>query len=458
MPHPRALYLPGDNPPDLTGMTDRRIRSCLDGSILPDPAELAVLLVAALPGQVPPAAPANPAALSSHREVYEEGIRHILTGPVNAAVGLQLLYSNIQAHTLAAVSPQDPTYGNFALPQITAVLKPFLDGLATQVVNAWYNQSGLRVRPHADVLSLLYDFETMTTLAIPNDQAGLGTAYLTAHPQSAAFQPVLSQSTRSMLTDYLGGLAAVRTALKGAATVPLRGGVNARWSTDPVVEPAPSDHDGEETSLVTEKALPGTVKNIKTGLHGLSNVIAPGVHDQLPTPRFTVVKSAGQDRNIRAYTEAGGVNITIGEPDGPDVVAHEVGHVLENSLPLGCWLDLIRLLHGRHTHAGGGTLVPLHPGSRDDKLSKECAYRAVMPAYPAGGNDRGSYAARVYGGDSPTEVMSTALELLSTAGGAKTLLNQDPQVLAIVLRWLLGANAFDPGKGQLFAMVLPTAP
>lgn len=456
MPHPKAEYLPGDNPPDLTGQVDRRIRSALDGSHLPVAQDLAALLVAALRAEVPAHPPAHPAALADDTQVFQEGARSLLGSPGQLNVGVQLLGSNLQAHTMVAIDPHDPIYGTYTALQVQGLLEPFLNRLARQVVDAWYTQSALRIRPSADVLGLFYRFDTMASLDNTNDQATLGAAYLAAYPQSAGFQAVLVPKTKQALAESLGRIPAVKTALEGAGSVPLRGGVAARWSTDPLVEPAPSDLDSEETSLVTEKALPSTVKNVKAALHALSNIIAPGVHQQLPTPRFTVVKTAGTDLNVRASTEAGGITITIGETDGPDVVAHEVGHVLENTLPLGCWLDLVRLLHGRHAAAGGGTLLPLHPRSQDTKLAKECSYRAEMPAYPAGATDRGSYAARVYGGDSPTEVMSTALEMLVTPSGTKTLLTQDPQVLAIVLRWLLGRDGVDRGSGQLLAWALPS--
>ncbi|WP_374935474.1 hypothetical protein [Streptomyces sp. SM13] len=78
-----------------------------------------------------------------------------------------------------------------------------------------------------------------------------------------------------------------------------------------------------------------------------------------------------------------------------------------------------------------------------------------MPAYPARSDGRGSYAARVYGGDSPTEVMSTPLEMLVVPKSAKTLLFDDPQVLAIVLRWLTGPGGV-AGNAQLLTVALPT--
>lgn len=458
MPHPKDLYLPGDNPPDLTGQVDRRIRSGTDGSHLPNPAEVVTLLLAALPAQVPPVAPANPAALTSDREVYQEGIRGFLGRPAQHGVDLLTMYHNLQANTVAAIDQHDPVYGNYTVQQVKALIDPFLNQLAPGLVNGWYGQTGLRIRPKDEVLTLLHRFETLASLGDPNDQSTLGAAYLAAHPQRASFQAVLTTNMKKALAEHLKAMAAVKTALQGAATVPPRGGVDSRWSTDPVVEVAPSELDAEKSSLVTEKAVPATIKTVQTALQALSNLISPAVHATLPIPRFTVYKTGSTESNIRAYTEAGGVGVTIGEKDGVDVVAHEVGHVLENTLSLRCWLDLMLLLQGRHALAGGGTLLPLHPGQRDEKLSKECAYRAEMPAYPAAASDRGSYAARVYGGDSPTEVMSTTLELLVTSKGANTLLTQDPQVLTIVLCWLLGYDAVRRDREQFLASAVPTSP
>jgi hypothetical protein len=457
MPHPKAQYLPGDTPPDLPGQVDKRIRSCLDGSHLPNPHDLVGMLVTALRAEVPVALPANPAALTNDTEVFQETARSLLGTPGALNADLGLFPANLQAHAMAAISQQDPIYGAYTPAQAVTLLQPFLDRIAQQLVVDWYQQSALRVRPSGDIVTLFHRFATLAALGATGPQDVIGAAYLAAHPQSPTFRPVLPQQFKEALTEGLGRPESVRTALQGASTVAMRNAVDARWSTNPLVEAAASELDDEKTSLVTEKALPETVKNIKAALHALTNIVDPGAHAGMPRPRFTVVKAAGRDQNIRASTEAGGVNVTIGQFDGPDVVAHEVGHVLENVLPLGCWLDLMRLLKGRHAVAGGGdTLLPLHPGTTDTKLAKECAYRSVMPAYPARGDDRGSYAARVYGGDSPTEVMSTALEMLVVPKNAKSLLFDDPQVLAIVLRWLTGPGGV-AGNAQLLTMALPTA-
>ncbi|MXG30482.1 hypothetical protein [Streptomyces sp. YIM 132580] len=111
MPHPKAQYLPGDTPPDLPGQVDKRIRSRLDGSHLPDPHDLVGMLVTALRAEVPVALPANPAALANDTEVFQETARSLLGTPGALKADLGMFPANLQAHAMAAISQQDPIYG-----------------------------------------------------------------------------------------------------------------------------------------------------------------------------------------------------------------------------------------------------------------------------------------------------------------------------------------------------------
>ncbi|MFJ4096700.1 hypothetical protein ACIPYS_34480 [Kitasatospora sp. NPDC089913] len=459
MPHPKDQYLPGDNPPDLVGQVDKRIRSCLDGSRLPDPADLFNPLVAALNAAVPAALPANPHALANDTQVFQETVRFFLAHELASTHDLMILHSKLAGCAVSVVDQHDPLYGNHTPVQLQLLLEGQLDGIAQQVVDGWYNAGHglLRRRPSADIVALFHRFGTLARFADPMNQDALGTAYLAAHPVAPGFKPVLTEQVRGSLEQTLRKLPAVVAALKGASTVPLRGGVDPRWATAPLVEADHSEHDTVRTGLLVDKALPKSVETIKKALTALSNVISPGVQGQLPLPRFTVVKTSGTDLNVRAFTGAGGINITIGETDTLDVVAHEVGHVIENVLPIGCWLDLVRLLHARHTAAGGGTLLPIYPGHADPEVAKECAYRAVMPVSPPRSTTSGSYAAKVYGAESATELLSTTLELLVTAKGTETLLTKDPQLLAVVLRWLLGTVGVQAaGNTLMLSWVLPS--
>ncbi|MFF7332037.1 hypothetical protein [Streptomyces sp. NPDC008150] len=457
MPHPRNAYAPGDHPPDLVGQVDRRIRSRLDGRHLPDPAELFQPLVAALRAAVAGPPPAHPNALADDQEVFQQAVRYFLANELARTQDVFVLHSKLPGCALAAVDPHDPLYGTRGMAQIAPVVYGPVDALLGPLVDAWYT-APLVLRPEDAVVALFKRFDTLAAFTAQGNQDALGLAYLADHPQSPAFRPVLTQQAGEALADALRKLDAVGTALEGAAKVPLQPGVRARWSTEPLVDTAESDLDTEKSSLVVEKAVPETVRSIRTALHAVSNLCGPAVHQYLPLPRFTVHKALGRDSNIRAYNDAGDVTITIGQHDRPDVVAHEVGHVVENVLPVGCWLDIVRLLHARHAAAGGGTLLALYPKDPDPEVAAECAYRAVMPAYPARSSTTGSYAAKTYGGFCPTEVLSTTLQLLVSPQGAKTLLTSDPQVLAVVLRWLLGEQALrNVVSGQLLAMAVPTA-
>jgi hypothetical protein len=150
---------------------------------------------------------------------------------------------------------------------------------------------------------------------------------------------------------------------------------------------------------VAKKAVPAAAAAITKALTAVVNITSPAVLERMPRPRFQVKKTAGRDDNIRASAEHGWIVINVDDKVDMTTVAHEIGHVFENFLPLGCWLDLMRLLQARHTAGsmgGPSTLVAIYPGHKDPNVANEAAFRADMPAYAALWPNSSRYPAKVY--------------------------------------------------------------
>lgn len=111
-------------------------------------------------------------------------------------------------------------------------------------------------------------------------------------------------------------------------------------------------------------------------------------------------------KKLRAYSSGYEKAIHIDRTDPIEIIVHEIGHQLEDQLPSETWLDIQRMLRGRHQQAVTAgkpdDLVAIYPGHSDRKVREECAYRADMPA-------TGAYSAKCYEGGGPTEVMSMAM-------------------------------------------------
>jgi hypothetical protein len=129
---------------------------------------------------------------------------------------------------------------------------------------------------------------------------------------------------------------------------------------------------------------------------------------------------------MRAFSESHELAIHLDAADSVATIVHEIGHQMENQMSTDLWLDLQRLLHGRHQTAVAAhqpnQLVRIYEGN-----DQEVAYRAEMPA-------TGPYSAKAYDGPGATEVMSMSMEFLSQPGTTKRLIACDPLQAAIVLR------------------------
>ena len=425
MPTVPQSFVPGDQPAALADQTDARIRQVEvsnSGGALPSETDL----LAALRVALTPLKATKPATPTSDDEFFAQGLlaSQQMVAEVTRLGELPLVV--MSGAMKAAVD--SPAYAALTLDQVQANLETRLGPLLRQVVDAWY---GTHNRPAQDVVDVVADWASY------EGADGLGVRYLARHPQQPEFTGNLSPAEVKQLATFLKKLAQVATALKSATEASWQPGIKAGWSTAPVIEVAVGG-DTEEDFLIPEKAIGAQLrKNIEQALRAIGTVAHQAATSLPVAPKFLVTKQEARDTNLRASNEGGTVNITIGTQSSAATVAHEIGHVLENFLPLGCWLDLTRLLHARHA---GGPLVAIYPGHKDPEVRKEVAYNATMPAYGHLNKSSALYPARAYGGTCPTELMSTTLELLTDSSGTNALLSHDPQVAAIVLRWTLGTQ------------------
>jgi hypothetical protein len=456
MPRVKNVYEPNEAPPGLAEQTDARIRERMriEGAVPPDPRAVFAPLMTALGAQAAPAPAAQPAALVNDTELFQQTLRHFFNVGVANINDLQTMNAMLANAALTIVAPADPLYGALSPVELEARFRSAARPVVQGVLDTWYGRIS---RPSDEIVSLYADLGVLMSTETPTDFNSLGTAYLAARPRPATYKTTLSDQEKQELKAALLNIDAVTRAYKGAGSFDPSGEVPSHWYTNPEIEPEPADSDDVKTSLIATKAVPAAAERIRKALRAIVNVTSPEVLRSMPIPRFFVTKKKGRDSNIRANAERGSAIINIGEEETVETIAHETGHVFENFLPLGCWLDLMRLLQTRHAAAGGGALIAIYPGHKDPAVAREAAFRAAMPAYPAMFPGQDHYPAKVYGASCPTEVFSTTLELLVTSKGTGCLLDRDPQCAAIVLRWLLGGAAIvGAGRSLYVNMALPS--
>jgi hypothetical protein len=154
-------------------------------------------------------------------------------------------------------------------------------------------------------------------------------------------------------------------------------------------------------------------------------VVEPDLLAQIPLPKVSVHATAAQDPTapwgFRAYASPGDVHLAFDEP--MNVMAHEVGHHLENYLPMKRWHDVHILLGERHTAAGGGTA----------KSGATPPFTHLSEGRYGGEYVTGKYTSTAYAGGN-AEVVSMAMEYFAKPRKALKLIEGDPQHAAIVLR------------------------
>jgi hypothetical protein len=358
---------------------------------------------------------------------------------------LELLDARVRAFE---VTPGSPILGQ-PHDQVMAGVMALVDVELAASVAAMY-EGGQHSRPQQPWLGYL---SRIRSYRRPADR--LGHAHLTANPESPAFRANLSPEQARTLTGALKQMPAVRRALGATLGAPdprrdaphsWLDGLDIRTDADSTFE------ETESNRPLTARDLPDTARRIALACQMIANLVDPGVLGGVPSPVFHVVRRNAEEHNIRAYSEGGSVHVHVDQESPVRVIAHEIGHVLENVRPIGCWLDIQRLLHLRHDVQMTDALVPIHPNHPDEQVRRECAYRAVMPA-------TGLYSARAYPGPGPTECMSMSVELLCAGPAeAAALIERDPALAAIVLRWLAPFEFIATVPQRAWLVAIPTPP
>jgi hypothetical protein len=155
-------------------------------------------------------------------------------------------------------------------------------------------------------------------------------------------------------------------------------------------------------------------------------IIAPEILRRIPKPALYVHSSAAQTFSapwgFRAWA-SGGKELHVAYNEAASVIAHEVGHVVEEYLPMEVWHDVHLLLGARHTAAGGGGAF--------------AGATPIITSFTEGryGGDyvTGKYTSTAYKGGN-AEVISMAMEFFSSPAKALELIDGDPLHAAIVLR------------------------
>ncbi|MFH7244049.1 MAG: DUF4157 domain-containing protein [Spirulina sp.] len=193
-----------------------------------------------------------------------------------------------------------------------------------------------------------------------------------------------------------------------------------------------------EANGVKRNALEGRLQTAETFIKRL---IEPQILEQLNPPQIQVTtrKSIKADNTVgmgikllAGYERPGQLTgvITIGYNEKPNLIAHEIGHYVEENISSDLWHENQLLLRSRHAANGGGNRVGHNPlKGKKGGMPTESRYRGTYEA-------TGQYTSRYYGqgGEGATEITSLSFEFLSEPNKALQLITRDPLQAAIVLR------------------------
>jgi hypothetical protein len=355
-------------------------------------------------------------------------------------------------------------HSNYAAPHPVAALQPAqlfpqlnsdVQVLIRQAVVAWCQQHNQLV-PTLAAIDATYHIDLTGTGEVA---AAPAQRFLMDHPATAGFTGSLTPPNAALLRQELEKLDVVQRALTGKHDeVAQRRAVGnhsmpgsavvQRWM-DPTVRVDDGSERGtgelDSDELLEEQAVPAKVRaKIRKAGEIICSLVERSTLERLGDPEVYV--HVTKDRSLlerlqagdfsaapalRAYSSGYERAIHIDQRDEVDVIVHEIGHQLEHQLPTELWLDVQRLLHGRHSQATAigqpDNLVAIYPDSSKPSVRDEAAYRADMPA-------TGRYSAKHYDGEGPTEVVSMAMQFLASPKTARKLLTDDPLQAAIVLR------------------------
>ncbi len=162
----------------------------------------------------------------------------------------------------------------------------------------------------------------------------------------------------------------------------------------------------------------------------MRRVVEPEMLGRVPVPTFHISTRGAQTFTnpwgLRASAARGEVNVAYNE-DMP-TIAHEVGHIIEEYLPMDDWADIHMLLSERHKAAGGGTRA-----SKGENIFTrgEGRYKGKYVT--------SKYTSRGYTKDN-AEVLSMWMQFMAKPGDAIKLIDGDPQHAALILRMMRPAD------------------
>lgn len=155
----------------------------------------------------------------------------------------------------------------------------------------------------------------------------------------------------------------------------------------------------------------------------MKQMVEPAVLNQVTCPDIRV-----HLRNKQAITNPVGFrafhsqnDVHVAQNEDMSVIVHEMGHHIEDQLPTLAWSDIQLLLQGRNLNKQKASYIYLHS-------YEEQRYGGDYPA-------TGKYTSKYYEGGA-TEVTSMSSEYLSHPQKFKTLITNDPQQAAVILRVL----------------------
>ncbi|MDI9340871.1 MAG: DUF4157 domain-containing protein [Sediminibacterium sp.] len=184
-------------------------------------------------------------------------------------------------------------------------------------------------------------------------------------------------------------------------------------------------------------------KNVMKADHFIKLMVEPSVLGQVKRPLIRVhlrnQMTPYRPHGFRAFHNNQG-EVHVAQDEDVQTLVHEMGHHIEDELPILAWSDIQKLLEGRNLDKSKSTYIYLHSYS-EQRFGGE--YAAT-----------GKYTSKYYEGGA-TEVTSMTSEYLSHPQRFKDLIEKDPQQAAVILR-ILRPHEFSQVKAlKKFQKYLP---
>jgi hypothetical protein len=192
-----------------------------------------------------------------------------------------------------------------------------------------------------------------------------------------------------------------------------------------------------------EKSLPKFKAKVDQVDGWLRTLLEPEVMRRVPRPEIWMhtrgqMKVLGSAKRFFFLPDPTGFRPNYGQgkvhlsfDESYELIAHEMGHAIEEYLPIKSWHDMNLLLERRHGEKVGSsraarTGATFWTSGRAGSVENEGRY--------AGSYVTGKYTSTAYDDAGNAEVFSQALEFFSKPADALKLIEGDPQHAAIVLR------------------------